>query len=413
MKNVEIISIDSKLVLKLQPSADSWFFTNASINPYRGCSFDCSYCDGKALYYNIPNFGKRIQSKNNFALLLQKQLLKLGYQSNSGKKQKSLLSYVDYENNKSSSELPKKFILSVGGGVTDCYQPVEKDTKVMREIIKVLIDFEIPSFFLTKSTLIERDIDLIGELHDRCNAVVNFSIAFMSESDKKIHEPFSPSINRRFETLERFSSEGIDCGVLAMPILPFISDTEETIEYLVRRAKECKAKHILTSGLTLKPGNRESFLSTLEKNYPMDLIGKYKQIFPEQNTFGHPKITTDLKNPTMIGHILCKKYDVFPRVQRFIPEGCIEENFRLSEHFWYIYYLRKWVLLDCPYSLEQEIKKLTFLLETISYSIYNSNPDFILGFSSYLQEIYKDFLITRDSKERKRLDDLLNVFKIT
>ena len=404
----ELIAIDSKLVLKPQISADPWFYTNCSINPYRGCQFDCSYCDGKANYYNIPDFGSVIRSKNNFPKLLEKELLKLGYERQSGKKQMSLNSYLGSSFNKNqTNSQPKKFLLSVGGGVTDCYQPSEKKLKVMRKIIKVLIDFQIPSFFLTKSTLIERDLDLIGELHDQCYASVNFSCAFRDGPDKSIHEPFSPSIKKRFEVLEKFTSSRVVGGVLVMPLLPFISDNDETIEYLLRKAKEYKASYALTSGLTLKPGNREFFLDKIKNHYP-NLLEKYKQIFPENNTFGIPKFTKDLVNVTAKAHVISRKYDIYPRIHRYIPDGCNKTNYTLSEHLWYIHYLRKWVLGDYSYILDKDFKNITNALESLSYSITINELDDLLEKLTieiqYFNDICVEYLQTGESKERKRLE---------
>ena len=404
-----IKSIDSKLTLKPTVSADPWFFTNCSINPYRGCQFDCSYCDGKAHFYNIDNFSSLIRSKNNFPKLLAKELLRLGYKRQSGKKQSLLNSFV---NTKSPLEFkkPKKFILSVGGGVTDCYQPIEKDNKVMRSIIKVLIDFEIPSFFLTKSSLIARDLDLIGELNDRCYASINFSCAFKDGSDKSIHEPYSSSIAKRFDTLEKFTESNITCGVLAMPILPFIADTDEVLEYLVKRAKETKAKYILTAGLTLKPGNREEFLSKIITHYP-ELVEKYKRIFPENNTYGIPKVTSHIVNVTAKAHVLCSKYSIYPRVKRYIPEGCNIDNYTFTEKAWYIHYLKKWVLNDCSYSLDNNFKDLATTIDSLPYSIQSLTSDefskFIQNYPPYLQSLASDLFENGESKERKRLEELI------
>ena len=404
----ELISIDSKLVLKPHITADPWFFTNCSINPYRGCQFDCSYCDGKATYYNIPYFGSVIRSKNNFPKLLEKELLKLGYEKQSGKKQTSLSSYLGSSSKQNLTlSKPKKFILSVGGGVTDCYQPSEKKIGIMRKILKVLIDFQIPSFFLTKSTLIERDLDLIGELHDQCYASVNFSCAFRDGPDKKIHEPYSPRIMKRFETMGMFTSSGVVGGLLAMPLLPFISDNDETLEYLLSSSKEYKASYALTSGLTLKPGNRELFLDKIITHYP-HLLEKYKQIFPENNTFGIPKFTRDLVNVTAKAHVISRKYDIYPRIRRYVPEGCDMTNYTLSEHLWYIHYMRKWVLGDYSYILEKNFKSITNALETLSYSItINELDEFLEKLTTevqYFKDICVDFLQTGESKERKRLE---------
>ena len=384
------LTIKSKV--RLQPEAlDPLFFTNCNINPYT--------------YYNIPDFGSVVRSKNDFPRYLEKELIRLGYERQSGKKQTSLLSFVSSDK-KSSAKRTKKFVLSVGGGVTDCYQPLEKEFQVMRKIIKLLIDYQIPGFFLTKSTLIERDLDLIGELHDRSYASVNFSCAFKDGPDKNIHEPASPSIARRFETLKKFTAAGIPGGVLAMPILPFIADTDETLDYLVKSAKEAKAQYMITSGLTLKPGNRELFLAKIKDHYPQ-LLEKYEQMFPENNTYGFPKITDNSMNVTAKAHVLCKKYGLYPRVKRYVPDGCNVDNYRFTEKLWYIHYLKKWVLQDCSYSLDKDFKELTTNIDTFQYSItsltYDEFSYFIKNHTQYVQNLAFELFETGDSKERNRL----------
>lgn len=407
MPLADYLSIDSKVRLQPQPS-DPWFFTNCSINPYRGCQFACDYCDGRASYYNIPDFGSVVRSKNDFPRYLEKELIRLGYERQSGKKQTTLMSFVSNDK-KNSAKRNKKFVLSVGGGVTDCYQPLEKEFKVMRKIIKLLIDYQIPGFFLTKSTLIERDLDLIGELHDRCHASVNFSCAFKDGPDKTIHEPASPSIARRFETLKKFTSAGIPGGVLAMPILPYIADTDETLEYLVSSAKESRASYMITSGLTLKPGNREVFFAQLKTHYPQ-LLTKYEHMFPENNTYGFPTITADSVNVTAKAHVLCKEYDIYPRVKRYVPEGYNSDNFKFSEKLWYVHYLKKWVLQDCSYSLDKDFKELTTNIDSFHLSITSLSTEefsyFIKNHTQYLQNIALELFETGKSKELIRLEEL-------
>ena len=411
MPLASFVNIDSKIKLKPSQSFDPWFYTNCSINPYRGCQFDCSYCDGKANYYNIPNFSTLIRSKNDFPRLLAKELIRLGFEPRSGKKQTSLQKFYPFIQS-SSNKKPKKFILAVGGGVTDSYQPLEKEKGVMRKILKILIDFEIPSFFITKSILIERDLDLIGELHDVSHAKVNFSCAFIDGKDKNLHEPSSPSIARRFETLEKFSKAGIPCGTLAMPILPFIADDDNTLEYLVKSALESKAQYILTAGLTLKPGNRELFLQTIEHYYPQ-YLEQYKQMFPENNSFGIPKVTSESINVTAKAHVLAKKYDIFPRVTRYVPEGWNAFNLLLSEKLWYIHYLRKWVLNELSFNLDKEFTYVTTVIDNYPLSLNTIDLDEVqqfftmFNFSKYFQDIILDILQNGESKQIEKIESLL------
>lgn len=244
----------------------------------------------------------------------------------------------------------------------------------MRKIIKILIKYEIPSFFLTKSTLIRRDIDLIGELNDRAYASVNVSVSLTDEKIRKIFEPYSSSSKKRFETLELFRNQNIHGGVSMMPILPFIGDSDDNLDNLYSMANNYKAEFALISSLTLKPGNREQFFTVLAKNYP-GLLNKYKLIFPEGNTFGIPKIIPSLKNVTKIGHNLSKKYKLKPRIPRYIPEGCIENNYKLVELLEYYLYYETYITNKLDYNTTKEIKNAICIISELSFDILNLDED--------------------------------------
>jgi DNA repair photolyase len=406
--DVIFTNIESQIKLRPKNCADSWFWITCSINPYRGCQFNCLYCDGKADYYRIPNFGFDIRIKRNVIKNIRKSLHKLGFRSKSEANQSKLTSFFASNLNQDFSHPPPKFVISVGGGVTDAYQPIEKEKKITQEILKTLIDFEIPAFLLTKSTLILRDLDLIGELNDRAHAEVNISVGYSDEKIRRKIEPHSASTEKRYEVLKVFRESGIPGGISMMPLAPFIGDSEENIENLLQWASESNAEHALIAGLTLKPGNRELFFKEfLTKEFPQ-YLEQYKLLFPENNTYGIPKIDkVKINNVMAIGHELCKKYNISPRIKRYIPDGRILTNYKTAEHLYYIHYLFQWLGKKSPNNHIFSIPKFACNLQEYTTDILNLSPSErrkVLNGPEFLHQIVDEFLETGNSSIRKRYD---------
>ena len=133
-------------------------------------------------------------------------------------------------------------------------------------------------------------------------------------------------------------------------------------------------------------------------------------MFPEHNTFGIPRISADTVNVTALAHKLAKKYNIHPRVTRYLPEGCIEENYKLSEDLWYIHYLRKWVLNQNSFTLDKEFKAVTSLLDNMTFSIKDLDLDNRKKFfgqnqlSSYCKKLVEELLNSGSTKEREFLE---------
>jgi DNA repair photolyase len=405
---VIFIDIESEITLKPRLCSDPWFWINCAINPYRGCQFNCLYCDGKADYYRIPNFGRNIRIKKDVVKNLKKSLRKLGFKGKSEAKQSKLTTFIPSNQKQDINHPLPKFVMSVGGGVTDAYQPIEKEKKITQEILKILIDFEIPAFFLTKSTLMLRDLDLIGELNDRAHAEVNISVGYSDENIRRIIEPHSASTHKRFEVLHEFRKAGIPGGISMMPLAPFIGDSEENIETLLQWASQSKAEHALIAGLTLKPGNRELFFKEfLIKEFPQ-YLDQYKLLFPENNTYGIPKFEkVKINNVMAIGHDLCKKYNISPRIKRYIPEGRIKTNYLLAEHLHYVHYLFQWLGKKSPNKDVYIIPKFACTLQEHPIDLSNVSPfdrRKLFNGSEFLHRIVDQFLETGDSEIRKKYD---------
>jgi DNA repair photolyase len=208
--------IQAKSILTKRLKIDSWFMTHYGMNLYRGCLHNCSYCDGRAeSYYVEGEFGHDVSVKTNAIELLSKEL----------------------DPSRRRKPLPKSFIM-LGGGVCDAYQPVEKEYQLARKTLELILKYGYPVHILTKSTLVERDIDLLLKIHRQSRAIVSFSFSSVDDDISRIFEPGVPSPSARLATIRTFKQHGLYCGMFLMPVLPWITDTPAVLEHTIKKARE-------------------------------------------------------------------------------------------------------------------------------------------------------------------------------
>lgn len=339
-------------ILNKYSNPDSWFWVEATTNPYRGCQHNCAYCDGKAEYYQIENFASHIRVKTNAPQLLTKELINLGFHETFRPGRKTLLDYLPDEAQERRAleglkgKKQRKFLIAVGGGVCDVYQPAEAEYKVTRDLLKVCRNFGFPVSVLTKNVLVLRDLDLLKEINDIAYANVSFSITLVDEKIRKIFEPESSPSTDRFAALQKVRRARLPGGVMFMPILPGIGDTDENMRAIIGLAKEVGAEFVLPAGLTLKPGqNKDAFLQVIAANSP-EKLPLYKDIYRLNNKYGIGD-TSKCINVAKKGHELCKEFDIPDRIPRYLGNARtflgISNNLRVSEMLHEIAYLIQFV----------------------------------------------------------------------
>jgi len=172
-----------------------------SINPYRGCEHGCIYCYARPSHAYLElspglDFETRLFAKTNAVELLKKELSGKGYKAR-----------------------PIAF-----GTNTDCYQPIERRYKLMRGVLEVLASCDHPLTIVTKSALIERDIDILAPMA-RKNLVKAFvSITTLDAPLARALEPRAASPQRRLDALRALSGAGVPCGVMVAPLIPALTD---------------------------------------------------------------------------------------------------------------------------------------------------------------------------------------------
>lgn len=223
------------------------------MNIYRGCAHRCSYCYAlySQRYMQKEDFYHDIFVKENIADVLQQQL---------------------------ASPHWNKEIISIGT-VCDSYQPIEADLQMMRKVLPLFIRYRTPIIISTKSDLILRDLDLIKELAEVTYVNIAATITTMDEDKAAIMEAGAVSPARRAEMLRIFHEETkASVGMHVMPILPYLSDDDQSFHQLFACAKEIGVDYALFGPLNLIGDTRTSFFGMLQQHYP-HLVVPYQQLF--------------------------------------------------------------------------------------------------------------------------------------
>ncbi|TIX57757.1 MAG: PA0069 family radical SAM protein [Mesorhizobium sp.] len=174
-----------------------------SINPYRGCEHGCVYCFARPTHAFMGlspglDFESKLFAKPDAARMLDKELSKDGYQ-------------------------PRTIAI---GTNTDPYQPIEKQYRIMREILEVLEARGHPVGIITKSALVTRDIDILSRMAERGLAKVALSVTTLDRMLARTMEPRASTPSKRLEAIRRLSDAGIPASVMVAPIVPGLTDQE-------------------------------------------------------------------------------------------------------------------------------------------------------------------------------------------
>ncbi|HET6215013.1 MAG TPA: intein-containing Rv2578c family radical SAM protein [Micromonosporaceae bacterium] len=164
------------------------------------------------------------------------------------------------------------------GTNVDCYQRAEGRYRLMRDIISALRDFANPFSILTKGTLITRDLDLLTQAATAAQVGISLSIGFVDEELWRSVEPGTPSPRRRLDAVRQFADAGFAVNVLMAPILPGLTDTDESIDATVRAIAAAGAAGVVPISLHLRRGAREWYKTWLRREHP-ELLPLYRELY--------------------------------------------------------------------------------------------------------------------------------------
>ncbi|MEO3742635.1 Rv2578c family radical SAM protein [Plantactinospora sp. B5E13] len=164
------------------------------------------------------------------------------------------------------------------GTNVDCYQRAEGRYRLMPEILTALRDFANPFSILTKGTLILRDLPLLRQAAEVTRVGLSISVGFVDEPIWRAVEPGTPGPRRRLDVVRQLADAGFAVGVLMAPILPGLTDTDDSIESTVAAIAEAGAATVTPLPLHLRPGARQWYAAWLAREYP-HLVPRYRELF--------------------------------------------------------------------------------------------------------------------------------------
>ena len=215
-----------------------------SINPYQGCEHGCVYCYARPSHAYLDlspglDFESRLFAKPDGPAQLRREFMNPRYQPE----------------------------LIVVGGNTDAYQPIEREWKITRQLLEVFEEFKHPIGLITKSSLVERDIDILARLAKDNLVRVFISITTLDKTLARRMEPRAAAPNRRLETVRNLVAAGIPVGVMTAPIIPMLNDND--MEAILEAAHEAGARHAGYVLIRLPHELKALFKAWLNEHYPL------------------------------------------------------------------------------------------------------------------------------------------------
>ena len=225
-----------------------------SLNPYLGCAHACSYCFARAYHARYRErdvgeaFDRNIEVRTNFVERLR-------------------------------NELRRRPQGSVAiGTATDPYQPIEGTYRLTRGCLEALVDFPMPTGIVTKGPLVVRDIDVLQRLDAKTDLTVYFSVPCVDEEVVRKTDPGTAPPRQRLRALRMLRDAGIDAAVLCMPVLPGITDSEESLDRAAKAASEAGATAFRHRPLKIDVEIRDYYMQFLAAEFPM-LVPRYEALY--------------------------------------------------------------------------------------------------------------------------------------
>ena len=274
---------------------NAWFGADYNMNIYRGCSHGCIYCDSRSECYRDDSFFK-VKVKKDALSVIERDL--------KSKKTKGVIS---------------------SGSMSDPYNPLEAELSLTAKALKLIDNYGFGVALATKSPLVARDIALLNSINVHSPVIVKMTITTSSDDLARVIEPNIAVSSERFMALKSLADNGIYCGILLMPVLPFISDTVENIETIVEQAAASRVNFIYPAfGLTLRDRQRTYYYEKLDEHFP-GIKEKYKFTYGNQYSCG----SKDAKLLFQHMVIACEKHGIRYKMADIITD--YQKNYRVEQ----------------------------------------------------------------------------------
>src|SRR6267378_459209 len=257
-----------------------------SINPYRGCEHGCIYCYARPSHAYLElspglDFETKLFAKTNAAELLRAELSKPGY-------------------------VPSPIAI---GANTDCYQPIERKFRITRQILEILAECEHPFTIVTKSALVERDLDLLAPMAKKNLVKVFVSIGSLDRALARKLEPRAASPQRRMDVLRNLAQAGVPCGVMVAALIPGLND--KTLEEVLDAASAAGAAEAAYVIMRLPNELKELFKEWLAAHYPEragHVISIVRQMRGGRDN--DPRFGSRMTGTGMFAELIEKRFDI-------------------------------------------------------------------------------------------------------
>jgi DNA repair photolyase len=251
---LEVFEEEARTILSENDSPDLGF--RYSLNPYRGCFHACAYCYARPSHQYLglgagTDFDRKIVVKTNAPELLRARFLQPSWQGE---------------------------VIALSGN-TDCYQPLEASYQLTRRCLEVCAEFRNPVGVITKSSVIRRDVALLGRLAAEARAEVTLSIPFLHDEVARKIEPFAAPPSRRLETLRLLSEAGVTTGIAIAPVIPGLNEAD--LPELLERARAAGARHAFMVLLRLPREVLPVFRERIREVLPAERVRRIERAIVE------------------------------------------------------------------------------------------------------------------------------------
>ena len=232
---------EARKILSRNESPDIPF--DVAVNPYRGCEHGCVYCYARPTHSYLGyspglDFETRLVAKVNAVEALRAEISRPGY---------------------------KPSPINIGSA-TDAYQPIERDWRLTRGMLELMLETRHPVTIVTKNALVARDLDLLAALAEQKLVVVYMSITTLDAGMARTLEPRAAAPWRRLEAVRNLTAAGVPVGVLVAPVIPFIND--DAMEHILQESKAAGAHYASYTVIRLPWEVKTLFEDWLNAHYP-------------------------------------------------------------------------------------------------------------------------------------------------
>lgn len=227
------------IVTNVKKGGSSWFGMDFNMNIYRGCCHGCIYCDSRSSCYGIEDFDT-VKAKKDALQIIRDDLRR-----------------------KASTGV-------IGtGAMSDPYNPFEEELNLTRHALELVDAFGFGIGIATKSDLVTRDVEILKEIQEHSPVLCKITVTAAEDSMSALVEPRAPVSSRRFQAVKTLREAGIFAGILLMPVLPYLEDSQENVLAIVEKAHAAGAAFIYPAfGMTLRENQRAWYYKKLGEIFP-------------------------------------------------------------------------------------------------------------------------------------------------